>query len=299
MSEPYATPEAAEPTTSRRPIALVLAVVAALLLVVGIVVAATGKDDSTTTKDPLALLTAAPDAVHDAGSAHIAMSMTMKAAGMDIAIEGSGATEFATRRGTFRMSFLGIDIEMVTDGSTLYAHVPDGGTLPGTTKPWVSVPAASVQGQASFGSAESATGFLDALRGVGAGDIEEVGTEEVNGVKATHFHTTVDLKDAIAAAPESQRAEAEQGLQSLEQLGATEMPIDVWITKDGLPVRQVMTFDAKGAGVMPSMSMRIAVDLTDFGAPVEVTIPPADQVQQLTDPTELGQLFGGAFGAAS
>lgn len=293
MSEPYATPEAAEPERSRRPVALVLAVVAALLLVVGVVVAAAGKDDGTSTKDPLALLSAAPDAVRDAGSAHIALSMTMKAAGMDIAIDGSGATEFATRRGTFRMSVLGIDIEMVTDGTTLYAHVPDGGTLPGATKPWVAVPASSVQGQAAFGSADSATGFLDALRGVGAGDIREVGTEEVNGVKATHFHTTVNLKDAIAAAPEAQRAQVEQGLQSLEQLGATEMPVDVWITSDGLPVRQVMTFDAKGEGVMPALAMKVTVDLTDFGAPVEVKIPPADQVQHLTDATQLGQLFGG------
>jgi hypothetical protein len=297
VSEPYATPEPAEPEASKRPVALVIAVVAALLLVVGVVVAVAGKDDGGSTKDPLALLTAAPDAVRDAGSAHIAMSMTMKAAGMDIDIHGDGATEFATHRGTFRMSILGTDIEMITDGSTLYAHIPDGGTLPGTTKPWVAIPAMSVQGQASFGSAESATGFLDALRGVGAGEIDEVGTEDVNGVKATHYHAVVDLKDAIAAAPEAQRAEAEQGLQSLEQLGATEMPIDVWITSDGLPVRQVMTFDAKGEGIMPAMSMKIAVDLTDFGAPVELTIPPADQVQQLTDATQLGQLFGGVFGA--
>jgi hypothetical protein len=298
VSEPYATPEPVEPDGPKRPVALVLALLAALLLVVGVVVAVAGKDDGGSTKNPQALLTAAPDAVRDAGSARIAMSMTMTAAGLDIYINGSGATEFATHRGTFRMSVLGTDIEMITDGSTLYARIPDGGRLPGTTKPWVAVPAASVHGQASFGSAESATGLLDALRGVGA-DIDEVGTEEVNGVTATHYHAVVDLKDAIAAAPEAQRAETQQGLQSLEQLGAAEMPIDVWITSDGLPVRQIMTFDAKGAAPMPAMSMKITVDLTEFGAPVEVTIPPADQVQQLTDATELGQLFRGAFGAAS
>jgi hypothetical protein len=38
--------------------------------------------------------------------------------------------------------------------------------------------------------------------------------------------------------------------------------------------------------------MKVTVDLSHFGEPVTVDVPPADQVQPI-DPSELGSLFGG------
>jgi hypothetical protein len=115
-------------------------------------------------------------------------------------------------------------------------------------------------------------------------------------VSTTHYNVVVRLADAIAAAPESQRAQAKEALDQLDQLGASEMPVDVWITDDGIPVRQVMTFDgASGVSALAGLKMKVTVDLSDFGAPVKVDIPPADQVQQI-DPAQLGSLFGGPGG---
>jgi len=66
-------------------------------------------------------------------------------------------------------------------------------------------------------------------------------------------------------------------------------------SSDGLPVRQVITFDAPaGGGLLGGMSMKMTIDFTDWGTPVDVQVPPADQVQRVDDPSKLGQLFGGA-----
>jgi hypothetical protein len=268
---------------------LVLGLVSALLLVVGVVAAVAGKDSSDKRVDAATLLSNAPDAVRHAGSARVSMSVKATGAGMDLSFGGSGVTEFATRRADFTMSMLGTKVEIVSDGTTMYFHA-DG--VPASSKPWASVPLQQFTGQASMGSVDSAAGFVDALRGIGANDIQQLETTEVNGVEATHFRTSISIADAIAAAPPAQRAQAEQSLQQLEQLGAGRMPVDVWVTDDGLPVRQVMTFDAKSGGLMPAIGFEVRIDLSDFGEPVEIHVPPADQVQPI-DPAQLGSFFGG------
>jgi hypothetical protein len=279
----------------RSTLLLVLGLVAALLLVVGVVAAAGGKDDKDKNVDAAALLLGAPDAVREAGSARLSMSMSMKASGVSIDLRGDGVTEFATGKGSFTMSVLGIDMEMVSDGTTTYIHVPDGGKLPGATKPWVSVPNEAMKAGGSFSGLQSATGMLDALRGIG-GTIRTIGDEQINGVDTTHYNVVVRLADAIAAAPEAQRAQAQAALEQLDELGASEMPVDVWITDDGIPVRQVMTFDgSSGVSALAGLKMKMTIDLSDFGAPVNVDVPPADQVQAI-DPAELGSLFGGPGG---
>ena len=292
MTDVYAPPpveDRDDEGPNRSTLLLVLGLVAAVLVLVGVLAAVGGKDDKGKSVDATALLRGAPDAVRDAGSARVSMSMKMHAAGTDISFTGSGVTEFKTGRAHFTMSVLGHEVEMLSDGTTLYIHA-DG--TPGASKPWVSVPTGRFQGQASLGSVDSAAGFVDSLRGIGAHDVQQLETTEVNGVKATHFRTTVSIADAIAAAPEAQRAQAQRSLQQLEQLGAATMPVDVWVTDDGLPVRQVMTFDTKGAGLLPAVGVELQVDLSDFGKPVDVQVPPPDQVRSI-DPTQIGSLFGG------
>lgn len=269
---------------------LVLGLVAALLLVVGVVAVIGGKGDDGKKVDAAALLSGAPDALRNAGSARTTMSMSIKAGGVSINTEARGVTEFATGRGTFSMSLFGTQIEMRNDGTNIYIRVP-AGSSPSVSKPWISLPVGTMTtGPTSLGGADSTTAYLDALRGV-SGAIETVGSEKVNGVDTTHYHTVVRLADAIAKTPEAMRAQAEAGLKQLDQMGLTEMPVDVWMSDDGLPIRQVMTFDAPtGVGALAGMKMRLQVDLSDFGTPVEVEIPPADQVQPI-DPSQFGSLF--------
>ena len=281
-------PEAPEPRRRSLPFVLVGIAVAALL-VVGIA-ATVGNSGDSKVKDPVALLTGAPDAVRDKGSAHIAMNMAMTAGGRDIAVTADGAIEFATNRAQVTMKLLGIEIEMVSDGDTMYMKMPQGAGAP---KPWVAFSLGDGQGGTAFAGADSPAGLIELLRGVGS-DVQDLGKEDVNGVSTTHFHAVVDLKKAIERVPAAQRAQAEQSLSQFDQLGTAQMPIDAWVSDDGLPIRQVITFGSRDAtGPLGPLSMKMTVDLTDFGEPVDVQVPPADQVQRVDDPSRLGQLFGG------
>jgi len=287
VSDLYAPIEPQVPSKkTRRTLPIVLGGIAvAALLVIG-VAAAIGGDDDAKVKDPVALLTGAPDAVRDRGSARIKATMAIQVAGRDVDMTMDGVTEFASNKGTITMSMMGQTIDMVSDGTTMYMHLPAMMRGVGSAE-WVAFPVTA----GAAGTFDSATGVLDALRGVGA-DVQEVGTEEVNGVDATHYRATVDLQRALDAAPESQR---ERARTALGQLGTSDVPIDVWLSSDGLPVRQVITFDAPaGGGLLGGMSMKMTIDFTDWGTPVDVQVPPADQVQRVDDPSKLGQLFGGA-----
>lgn len=290
-SEPYAIPDV-EKREGRTIWGALVAVLAATVLLAGLLTALSGDDDKEEI-DSRALLSGAPDALREAGSARMTMKMSFGGGGFNMELGGEGLVDFATGAGTFTMNVMGQQIEMRTDGETMWMKLPDMGPGSPITAPWIGMPAEQFEsGQLGVGGMDSAAGMLDALRGIGS-EPEVVGAEEIDGLEVTHYHAVVDLQKAIAAAPEATRAQAEAALEQLTSAGATDMPVDVWITDDGLPVRQVMTWAPKGVAGMPEgMSMEVRIDYGDFGTSVDVEPPPADQVQTI-DPTQLQQLLGG------
>ena len=75
------------------------------------------------------------------------------------------------------------------------------------------------------------------------------------------------------------------------------MPVDVWIDGDGLPRRMTVdmgaTFGSASAGEDAGATMTI--ELFDYGQPVDIEIPSADEV------TPFSEVMGGlgGFGSAS
>ena len=285
-SDPYSSPE---PRKEKGVVwGAIVAVLAATVLLAGLLTVLTNDDDEVAV-DPVALLSSAPDSLADAGSARMAMVMSFSGEGFDMSMKGDGIVDFASGAGTFTMSVMGQPFEIRTDGTTMWMNPPDMGVGSPITADWIAVPADQFQPNGQLGGGiDSATGMLDALRGIG-GEPEVVGTEDIDGTEATHYRAVVDLADAIAAAPEASRARAEAALQQLESLGATTMPVDVWITDGGLPLRQIITWTGEMAG--QTLTMEVRVDFSDFGTDVVVEPPPADQVQTV-DPAQLQQLFG-------
>ena len=285
--DPYSSPETGKERGGLW--TAVVAILAATVLLAGLLSALT-KDDTGIEGDPIALLSAAPDSLAEAGSARMKMTMAFGGGGFDVSMGGEGVVDFAGGGGTFTMEVMGQSFEMRTDGETMWMNLPDMGAASPITAEWIAVPAAQLQPNGVGGGMESATGMLDALRGVG-GEPEVVGTEEIDGIEATHYRASIDVEQAIAAAPEANRARAEAALQQFTTMGATEMPVDVWLTDGGLPLRQIVSW--KGAVAGQDMSMEIRVDFSDFGVDVVVEPPPADQVQSV-DPAQLQQIMGGA-----
>lgn len=284
-----------EPPSKRRsPLPFVLGIVAVLVLLVGVVIVASDDDDGGGGGRPLELLSSAPDAARAAGSARMRMAVSTSGGSIDMEIGGEGLVDFETGAGSLEMSMMGFDVTVLSDGETVWMQLPTG-EVEGAS--WVAMPADAVEGQ-QLGGIDSATGMLEALRGIGAEEIEDLGEEEVNGVDARHYSTVVDLAAAIENTPETSRDETRAALEQFEALGEVRIPIDVWITDDGLPARTVIAFspDAGSSGMpelMGDFDLSFRIDLFDFGTPVDIEPPDPSDVRVIDDPAEIQELLGG------
>jgi hypothetical protein len=142
------------------------------------------------------------------------------------------------------------------------------------------------------GAAQNPASSLDLLRS--SADFSEVGKETIDGVDTTHYHGIVDLQKASGAAGLSSAA-----VQRLLAMGApSQYPMDVWVDDAGLIRRFASSYDQSSGGQVVSLEM--TMDMSDYGTPVDVTAPPADQVFDATDLAAQGaQSQSGATTATS
>lgn len=162
----------------------------------------------------------------------------------------------------------------------VYGTVPPVAGLDLDMKPW-SRSKLSPKAAAELGSKDGEKGTavttLDKLRD--SGDIHEVGNEAVDGVRATHYAGTVTvtrLLEQQGGTPES----VAETRRTYEVLGMDSMTLDVWIGPNDLPVKMVvvtaMKFDKP-------VKAKATTTFSAWGAPVDLTPPPADQVEDLGD----------------
>jgi hypothetical protein len=183
---------------------------------------------------------------------------------------------------------LGDGLEVVTDGDAVYVRAGLLGSLLGVDTPWAALrgPDAAAQRRslAPFGSSDPCD-LLEVLRGVG--EVTEVGREPLDGVTTTHYRVVVDPARAVERAPAEARDDLEAAVMALEGF---EPEVDVWIGEDGVVRRVVYSFGEESGSPMGPATLTF--DLFGVGAPVEITVPPADQVTEL-DGADLGAgLFG-------
>jgi hypothetical protein len=109
----------------------------------------------------------------------------------------------------------------------------------------------------------------------GAGEVEDLGEEPVAGTRATHFRGKVDVGELAEETGGATAKRLEQALAGRE----LEMPIDVWVTADGLPKLMRINIDDGAARV------RMEVEALEYGVPVNVEPPPERTV---VEESELG-----------
>jgi hypothetical protein len=189
------------------------------------------------------------------------------------------------------LSSLGLPgtVEAVFDGPTVYEKLPAAlaQSLPGAAakKPWLKIDAEAAgqsMGVTGLGSAQSGdpSQTLDFLRG--AGDLRRVGSEDVRGTPTTHYHVVLDLQKAAGQSPQSKPA-----IDSVTKLlGSSTLPADVWIDGQERLRRMQYTTDLSKSGAASSApgapsSLTFTLELFDFGVPVQVAVPPPDQVADL------------------
>ena len=235
-------------------------------------------------------------AVYEAETFHQAIEMSMSGGGESFSFTGEADVDNEHQRidMTMDMGMLGGEMQIVMDGGVMYMRSPvfeDVGTE------WVSMdpskldPAASSQ----LGGLGMGTTDPSAYIGLFAGvfDVKDSGQQELDGVTTTHYVGSIDLakvlegfadvvgKDVDAATEKQLKAAVEQ----FEVLGIDEkIPFEIWIGEDGLPRRQLITMDF--GDLVPGTEearMEMAVDLSDFGEPVDIEVPPRSQVTDMTD----------------
>ncbi|MCB0995045.1 MAG: hypothetical protein KDB21_08150 [Acidimicrobiales bacterium] len=180
--------------------------------------------------------------------------------------------------------------------------------------PWMSIDP-SVYGSSDsndvFGAdPEMARSFIQFLRG--AGDVVDLGDEELRGTTVNHLQATVTFGALIeAAGSEAERAELEDLWAELGtgggvgpgSFGDIPLTIEVWIDDTGILHRESVHLELADmmaaldtTGDLPpgaDMTMDFVVDFFDFGADITVNAPPPGEVTDATDLFEqLGSMGG-------
>jgi LppX_LprAFG lipoprotein len=211
----------------------------------------------------------------DAGTARFTANATENGVSAQRSAQLTGAIDFRVPRATMTFSAADgrFDGQMILDGTTWYAKIPAAAMLGlSQGKQWLKVDIASAGGNGAHFLAMLK--LFDPARLFGllrdAGTFTAVGPENLGGVDTTHYRGSVEARRLAAAIG----APAHAG----DRHPDATFSADVWVDTDG--------YLRKLAFVLPAMADRpgadVDIELSDFGAPVQVTPPPADQVQDLT-----------------
>ena len=248
-------------------------------------------------------------AVYEAGSYHQKLRMSMSAQGQSFAITAEADVDNATKQAamTMDLGLMGGEMEMVMDDGVIYLRSP---AFEGAPTPWVSLdpskmdPAAAAQ----FGGFGAGTTDPSAYAGLFAGvfDVKASGDAGIDGIATTRYTGTIDLQKVLEGFAEvvGEDADAktteqlEAAVEQFEALGIDgKIPFQIWIDDEGLPRRQRITMDfgdlVPGAG---EAQMEMTVDYSAFGEPVDVELPKASEVtdvtKMLTDAGAAGEKSG-------
>lgn len=240
-----------------------------------------------------------PESIADAAKAttstrgaRVAVDGTITGPSGEVTMTGAGVMDPRRQLGLVRYEVAGPNgetrLEQVVDRYVIYMSSPEiEDELPGE-KSWIRIDLRKATkalgadvGQFGQTGGADATRLLDYLRATG--DAKNEGEEEIRGVDTTHYEAVVDLRKYPRLVPESERAQARRGIESVIDLtGESKVPTDVWIDEHKLirRVEQEVEMHLPGA---PPITMDIGYELYDFGKRVTVKTPPADDVEDVTE----------------
>ena len=175
-------------------------------------------------------------------------------------------------------------LDAIQDGDVVYIKFPPLAKELPDGKTWVKGNAedfskTGTSGLDQFGSLSGMDprdifGFLKAV----SGSIEAVGSEEVRGVESSHYRATLDPAKLTELVPAEQRKALGGVDDAARQAGIDELPIDVWIDADNRIRKLAIELDAKMPGSDASLEASFVVELYDYGTPLVLDLPPADEV---------------------
>jgi hypothetical protein len=239
----------------------------------------------------------AMQAVYEAETVHQELEMKVNAAGESFSFSGVADVDNANQTAdmTMDLGILGGEMRMLMDEGVVYMKSPTFQNAAPTE--WVRIDPSKLTPEqaAQVGGFGAGTTDPAAYAGLFAGvfDVKAAGEEEIDGVSTVHYRGTIDLtkvlqnfgdvvgEDVDAAT----KKQLEAAVDQFEALGIDDsIPFDIWIDEESLPRRMKISMDF--GDLVPGSdeaSMDMTVDYSNFGEPVEVTLPPESEVTDLTD----------------
>lgn len=225
-------------------------------------------------------LQAAVSNTQAAESSRFTIDVAVRAAGQDLTIEGSGVSsgDGTTTQLTLTIPIIGSIEARIVDG-VIYLNLGDfplAATRLPEGKHWVRINPDSLGAGSGvdFGQlleqaqSNSPTRGLEYLQGL-SGDVQNLGDDTVAGAHATHYRASIDYAKVAAKLPDSQSALAGK----MAKLGT--VPADVWIDDSDRVVKMSFAIDGSAVGGGAGTA-KFSMEITDFGVPVDVQAPPAD-----------------------
>lgn len=202
------------------------------------------------------------------------IAMTMDAGGQAIKVDGAVRMD-ANPAMQMTMDMGAMKMEMVLVDKVLYMKLPaglTGGTAP--SKPWVKISSAGDDPISK--QMGSMLDTIDDSFDVGkqmeqlktAGTITKQTKETLAGEETTHYWITLDM----AKMAESDDPNVKKAAEEAAKGGIGKMDMELWANSDNLPVQITTKVPAGGTTVSMTMTYK------DWGKPVQITAPPADQV---------------------
>ncbi|MEV8614050.1 hypothetical protein AB0383_40110 [Amycolatopsis sp. NPDC051373] len=217
--------------------------------------------------------------------------------------DGHGPRRLPVPAGNIELSLTktleGQQVELRIVDKTLYVKIPPAeASRFGTDKPWLKItPGAddplSQAMSGSMGSTSQASDPTELLDRVAeAGRIVSSDQTTLDGEKVNHDKVELDLDKILdkftALMPAATKAKLEQQVKGKHIM----LPTELWVDKNQLPRQITMDETALtqaegtgGAGLGKS-----TLEYSDWGAPVTITAPPADQI---ADMSEIVKKMGG------
>jgi hypothetical protein len=231
-------------------------------------------------------------------TAHISMNLDAHTPSGTLTGTGTGAIDFNQSALQLQLS-VGADnqqiqMQAVYLAGSIYESIPDiSQVFPG--KSWVSVDLSSLQGEggpstSSLGTSNNPAAMLQLLAQQG-NTVVPLGSSTVDGVSVQGYSVALN---SSAIKTQLQQAKLPSWMTSaLANVNIQNTSVTVYVDSSGLLRRMAVNL-SESLGSSGSVSVDESLDFSDYGAPVSVSAPPADQVVSLQQLLQAAQSAGGA-----
>jgi hypothetical protein len=109
-----------------------------------------------------------------------------------------------------------------------------------------------------------------------SGGVEKVGEEDVAGTQTTHYRAQIDFDKVVEQAKTDEQKQSYRNVAKL--MGSKTVPVDVWIDGDDHVRKFKESLSVRDPKSAKPIEMTMQMTFVEFGVPVDVALPPADDV---------------------